>query len=207
MSHFNPDVRETFEVVGNQIVYDRTRFLAFVLQRGQSIYGNQFVLTPALEAVYLKVLSYAIHDHAWLLQHGFDPQKGLLIMGPNGSGKTAVMHLMKVFFQRKMKYTLESCRKLAIAFSCKGYDALSPIFADSCRPLCLDSLGRESTAKYFGTNTEVVLDIVEHFYDKRLTQNFPHLHITTSLSASEIESRYGILFRRRLKELFNVIVL
>jgi DNA replication protein DnaC len=74
--------------------------------------------------------------------------------------------------------------------------------------ICFDDLGTESNLKYFGNECNVMGEILLSRYDafthpelsKRLKT-----HLTTNLSASEIEQFYGNRIRSRLRESFNLI--
>jgi DNA replication protein DnaC len=74
--------------------------------------------------------------------------------------------------------------------------------------ICFDDLGTESNLKYFGNECNVMGEILLRRYDafthpdqSRRTKT----HLTTNLSASEIEQYYGNRIRSRLRESFNLI--
>ena len=69
---------------------------------------------------------------------------------------------------------------------------------------CFYDLVAEQQIKHFGNDCNVMAGILisryEHFIEnKSLT------HITTNLSASEIENLYGNRLRSRMRNMFNVI--
>lgn len=204
MSHFKIQLSDTHKVINNQNVYNYRKCIAYLLERGKAMYGGHFLITNAQKKVFYQILLYAIEDHQNL--GDLDLKKGLLLMGESGVGKTAMMHLCKPFFPRKNQYEIKSCRTLAQEFSHKGFDALIPLYNAQTRPICLDNMGKEFTAKHYGNSCEVIYNIVEHYYERRFDQKFPKLHLTTSLSPQEIENKYGIAFRKMLQELFNVII-
>ncbi|MGG5578780.1 hypothetical protein ACPDHL_15770 [Myroides sp. C15-4] len=95
---------------------------------------------------------------------------------------------------------------MAFEFSCEGYEAFSSLFEPQSKVLCLDNIGREQVAQNYGSTCDVVYNIVEHLYEQRFDLTYPKLHLTSSLSPSELEKRYGKEFRRMLQEMFTVIV-
>lgn len=156
--------------------------------------------------IFHKLLIYAIEDAENMIKHNLHANKGLLLMGAPQTGKTAFFRLIRHFFSRRRNYEIKSSRLLAFEFSCKGYEAFSSLFEPHAKVLCLDNIGREQVAKYYGSSCDVVYNIVEHLYEQRFDLTYPKLHLTSSLSPSELEKRYGKEFRRMLQEMFTVIV-
>jgi site-specific recombinase XerD len=83
---------------------------------------------------------------------------------------------------------------------CKNEKRLLPILSNQK----LNVLGAEQQIKHFGNDCNVMAEILitryEHFID-----NKSKTHITTNLSASEIEKLYGNRLRSRMRNMFNVI--
>jgi hypothetical protein len=70
--------------------------------------------------------------------------------------------------------------------------------------ICFDDLGAESSLKYFGNDCNVMAEILLTRYDLFVHRGMLS-HITTNLSAREIEIFYGMRLRSRFREMFNVI--
>ncbi|MDR2223387.1 MAG: hypothetical protein LBE34_11710 [Flavobacteriaceae bacterium] len=206
MSDYKIKLEDTYQVHDKQKLYDFDQFVAYVLERGKQMYGNSFIVNRYHKEALYYVLAYAIEDQKALQRFDMSLDKGLLLMGEPNSGKTSIMHLLKSFFPHKRQYNIKTCRSLANEFMQKGFEALAPYELTTCKPLCLDNLGKEHTAKHYGYACEVVNNIVESHYENRHEQTYPRLHITTSLSASELENRYGTHFRKMLQQMFNVVV-
>ncbi len=62
---------------------------------------------------------------------------------------------------------------------------------------CFDDLGSENNTKYFGNDCNVMAEILLSQYDRFITHG-TQTHITTNLSATEIEAFYGNRVRVRL---------
>ena len=69
---------------------------------------------------------------------------------------------------------------------------------------CFDDLGIEGNLKYYGNECNVMAEILLSRYDLFVSQKII-THITTNLSASEIEELYGNRIRSRMREMFNLI--
>ena len=69
---------------------------------------------------------------------------------------------------------------------------------------CFDDLGTEGSLKYYGNECNVMAEILLTRYDLFVSQKIK-THITTNLSATEIEGFYGNRVRSRLREMFNLI--
>jgi hypothetical protein len=58
--------------------------------------------------------------------------------------------------------------------------------------------------KYYGNECNIMGEILLSRYDIFISQDMI-THITTNLSASEIENAYGSRVRSRMREIFNLI--
>jgi DNA replication protein DnaC len=70
--------------------------------------------------------------------------------------------------------------------------------------LLFDDLGLEQTPKYYGNECNVIAEILLNRYDLFVSKRMM-THITTNLSASELESIYGNRIRSRMREMFNLV--
>lgn len=206
MSLYKTNLNDTFEVIDNVKVFDLSKCMSFIKERGKDMFSPQFIISPFHKHIYFQLLIYAIEDEQMLKSLKLNSKKGLLLMGDSGTGKTAMMHLTKPFFSNKKKYIIKNSSSLANEFSYKGYEAIIPLLSKNAAALCLDNIGKENCSKHFGSTCDTIYTIVEHFYEQRFTLPHPKLHITTSLSPDEIQKRYGLGFRKMLQELCNVII-
>ncbi len=206
MSLYKINIEDTYQIKGKKKWYDMNQCLAFVLERGIAIYGNHFFMSLYQKEVFYKLIAYAIEDIESMNYLKISANKGLLLMGDPKTGKTAYFRLIQYFFHRRRNYIIKNSRLIAHEFATTGYEAFDPIFAPHAKALCLDNIGREQTVKYYGATCDVVQNIVEHFYEQRFDLPFPRLHITTALSPTELEKKYGKGFRAMLQDMFNVII-
>ena len=166
---------------------------------------------PVLEAV----LAYFVQDRVLCWNMGLNPQKGLLLLGPVGCGKTTSMQL---FADRR--FQLIATRDIARKFLHEGISILEHYGAKSYRvkhsgygPLlqydrpvtyCFDDLGVEQNAKLYGNDCNVMAEILLDRYDQ-FARHGMLTHMTTNLNAEELEHLYGDRVRSRLREMFNLI--
>jgi hypothetical protein len=206
MNQCKLQITDTFDVVGTQRLYNIKKIWQYLLQQGKMIYGSSFVISKTQKTAFYKLVVYAIEDQKEMAKFDLDPKKGILLMGQPNTGKTAMLRLIKPFFARKRQYEIKTCRVLSQEFSHKGFEMTESLLAPNAKGILLDNLGREMIAKHYGYSCDIIYNIVEHFYEQRHDLPFPKLHITTTLSPTEIERKYGVGFRKMLTELFNVIV-
>lgn len=152
---------------------------------------------------------YAVGDES-VVEEGYSLKKGLLLTGGVGCGKTTIMRLLTP--NQQMSYAIVSCRKVRDEFEIDGSEALIKYsgkvysnlnkFGQKEIGTCFDDLGTEREARHFGNTKNVMEEIILNRYDK-----LPHhfTHVTTNLTAAQIEENYGARVRSRLREMFNII--
>lgn len=195
------------------------------LQYGQSLNKPRDIPSATAEFVFEKYRElYAIDDdneevvrnlsYYFTNDHRFegDLNKGLLLFGGVGIGKTTLMH----FFKRNPRatYKVLSCRDIESDFSSEGEKSVRICSYNISIPeneflqkeigYCFDDLGTEANAKYYGKEKNVMAEILLNRYDNRLP--FMYTHVTTNLSHAEVKEQYGIRVYDRMKEMLNIIV-
>lgn len=205
----NMNFNSTFEIKNKTKIYDPKKCFQFLEQQGKKRYNSNFNIDPKDIPIIYKLLIYAIQDHKSAFQLGIDLNKGIMLSGPIGCGKTSLMHLIKPFVYVKNDYKIIATRHISFEFAKSGYESLAQYTLKSPQQnrlsaYCFDDLGAEQQIKHFGNDCNVMAEILtsryEHFVeDKAIT------HITTNLSASEIEKAYGNRVRSRLRQMFNLI--
>jgi energy-coupling factor transporter ATP-binding protein EcfA2 len=182
-------------------------------ERGKILFGSQFEIYPNdLELIY-KLLVYAIGDKENAERHGISLRKGILLVGPIGSGKTCLLKLISYFFPRETQYQIKPTREISFEFEKDGFSVINQYSKGSFfrygntlipKVWCFDDLGLEQTPKYYGNDCNVMAEILLARYDLFVSKRMM-THITTNLSASELESIYGNRIRSRMREMFNLV--
>ena len=187
--------------------------LAWLEQQGKSIFGGHFAVYPQDHTLIFKLLVYAIGDRENTTRQNLDLRKGILLTGPVGVGKTALMTLTNYFYPEEKRYAMRSTREISFEFEQEGHKLINRYSKGSFHILhgssvpqvyCFDDLGVEQPQKYFGNECNVMAEILLSRYDLFVSKGML-THITTNLSASELEVMYGNRLRSRFREMFNLI--
>lgn len=159
--------------------------------------------------VIFKLIAYFIRDQEKCFRYGLMLHKGILLTGPVGSGKTALMTLMKLLAAAENKFYVKPCREISFEFIQDGYEVIhryskGKLYNSEPKTICFDDLGTENNLKYFGNECNVMAEIMLSRYDIFISKKIT-THITSNLSATEIEAIYGNRVRSRLREMVNLI--
>ena len=197
-------ITDTFTVDGKDKVYDFKKCLAYIEYHGMTQYGKSFKINKDDCPTFYKLLIYLIKDKSEAQKLQIDLSKGILLSGPIGCGKTSIMHLIRPFAVQASDYKIKTCREVAFEFGKHGYEALEPYTKRTNNQFrlpgyCFDDLGAEQQIKHFGNDCNVMAEILISRYEE-FTANKCVTHLTTNLSASEIEKHYGNRLRSRMEK-------
>ena len=187
---------------GKQIVYDFSKILEYLQVKGKMMFGDHFRIYEEDREIILKLSNYFIKDVENCKEYGLDLRKGILLSGPVGCGKTSLMRLLKFIIPFQRPYEVISTRNIVFGFNHIGYKTVEDY--GSSGYFCFDDLGIEPRGRYFGKDCEVMGEILLSRHD--FFQRYKvRTHVTTNLSANELEERYGLRVRSRMRELFNLL--
>jgi DNA replication protein DnaC len=206
-NHYN--FNKTFQIKNHYKIYDIQKCFAYLESQGKLTYGKGFKIHKQDQFTIYKLLIYAIRDHNNALKLDLDHNKGVLLSGRIGCGKTSLMHLIKPFVSAKYDYKIKTTRQVSFEFAKNGFEALQPYIQKSNQQqrlsgYCFDDLGAEKQIKHFGNDCNVMAEILISRYEQFIENN-SITHLTTNLSASELEDCYGNRVRSRLRNMFNLI--
>lgn len=183
--------------------------IAWLEKKGVELYGKKFKILETDHEIIYKLTAYFLKDEQACYQFNIDLEKGILLSGPIGCGKTSLMNLMKYLTAAEHKFFVKPCRDISFEFIQDGYQIIhkysnGKLYEFQPRTICFDDLGTENNLKYFGNECNVMAEILLSRYDLFISKKL-FTHITTNLSATEIEKHYGNRVRSRLRELCNLI--
>lgn len=186
--------------------------LSVCIKKFEKDTGTRFIVDDHNRIILELIAAYFTGDPL-AEESGLSLQKGLLLQGNVGCGKTTII---KLFRKNPLcSFHVISCRQIASQFSEQGYSGLEPYFekavitADNpfrqeAFGFCFDDLGTETQKSNFGNKSNTMEEIILNRYD-RLTELASMTHMTTNLSTEEIEAYYGPRVRSRMREMFNLI--
>lgn len=183
-----------------------------IIEIGKAYTGREdFSLSGDKEDVYEKLFYYFTNQEQ-AQRRGLSVEKGVLLFGPVGVGKSVSLVVMKRFYQSylhdvnnydsklssKFAFQIHSASSIALSVSEHGLKQLK--FYNSL-PLCIDDMGMESPVIYYGTKIDAIAELLYHRHIRKSI-----IHATTNCTPDDFASLYGMRISDRLKEMFNFIV-
>ncbi|MGY5848625.1 ATPase [Salegentibacter sp. HM20] len=189
---------------GQWVTYDFNKILIYLEVKGKLMFGKQFKIYRKDHKILRRLCGYFIRDEAGCRRYNIDPEKGLLLTGPVGCGKTSLMKLLKYIVPLQRPYEMIPCRNVVFSFNHLGYKTVED-YGDSSF-FCFDDLGLEPPGRHYGKDCNVMAEVLISRYELFMNTNRKiKTHATTNLMAEEFEERYGHRVRSRMRELFNLI--
>lgn len=213
--------REYMERLKHDTVWSKpnAREMYEALKMTKSKMGEPYQVTEHNEAIIFALCLYFTNDPNLEQEFpAFSRKKGIILSGNKGTGKT---HLMNFFCNNPYAgYSIPTCKDISEKFRTNwvyedrnAIDYFSAIkkapkptpYNHEVLGFCFGDLGTEEDKNVYGNK----MNVIEEIFFNRYENNVPfHLtHFTTNLNADEIEARYGVRFRDRLKESCNWMVL
>ncbi len=149
--------------INNQIIYDFNSTLEYIDAKGKECFGKHFKIYKEDHPLIYKLMIYTIKDQKACTEKGINLNKGILLTGPVGCGKTTLMQLIPCITPQFRKYNLFPTRNIVFAFNAIGYDIIEQYTKEpTC---CFDDLGAEPTGRHFGHDCNVMAEILTSRYE------------------------------------------
>ncbi|WP_445731051.1 ATPase [Mariniflexile sp.] len=187
---------------GKAVTYDFQKILIYLDAKGKLLFGKHFKIYEEDHNVIMKLCHYFIKDIENCERHDIDPNKGILLSGPVGCGKTSLMRLLKFIVPLQRPYIVVPSRNIVFGFNHVGYKTIEDY--GNSQFFCFDDLGVEPIGRHYGKDCNVLGEILLSRYEIFLKHNIK-THATTNLNAEELEDLYGNRVRSRMRQLFNLI--
>ncbi len=196
-------MKPIYTIENNIRLYDFKACLEYIQANGKQKYGAHFNIQKEDYTLIRKMICYAIRDEEACQKYQIDMNKGILLLGPVGSGKTSLMNLIRDFFPTSFRPIIKSTREISYEFNQEGYATIDK-YGKTEKVFCFDDLGVESSLKHYGSECNTMGEIILSRYDQYI-QSGTITHVTTNLNSVELEKMYGVRVRSRLREMFNLI--
>ena len=215
------------ELASKKWNYDLMRTFAF--NRAKRIFKYEYVVDESNEDVF-NLLSYyfcgdkegfdkqvSIMNRSGMVIEGASIDKGILLCGNFGTGKT---DMMKMFQQNpRQVFYMRTARRICDDFMKSPDKQISREYIEPYQNaindpatlfqplsgLCIDEIGAESEKNNFGNKANVIGDLIELKYAEKFTGVF--FHGTTNLGGKELRDFYGERVTSRMRQIFNFIEL
>ena len=104
--------------------YNYSEITSWLELKGIEFYGNHFKIQETDHDIIYKLIAYFLKDEITCFQLNIDLNKGILLSGPVGIGKTSLMNLMKTLTLADHKFYIKPCRDISYVFIQEGYEII-----------------------------------------------------------------------------------
>jgi hypothetical protein len=193
--------------------YIKKQAINILTQQGKK--NPEFIVSEGRKEIYSDLIKYFVGDSS----SSYDLNKGIMLQGNVGRGKSFILKLCSN--NPRKSFRVIDCVKMSAEYSLVD-DHKRPVgesmiarFRTELEPMAFDAwkhkstgalfddFGWEEIVKHFGNDINVMERIINGIYSASLP--FSNYHITTNLTAEQIEAKYGSRITSRLREMFNQI--
>lgn len=189
----------------------KTDVIDFLEARGKALYGVNFIIQESDYELLEKFVCYFQKDEVKAKALQIDLNKGILLTGISGSGKSNLMRLFQSLLPLEKSFQIRSCREITLEYAEDGHSVVLRYGKQAktvqnqvvqFKTYCFDDFGLETDFPHFGVKCETMKEILSGRYEL-FVKNQVKTHLITTLNSEDIEFRYGTHIRSRMKEMFN----
>jgi len=171
------------------IKYDMSDEMEILTYLSERLLGYKYIFHSDNKLVYKKIL-----DNMFTAK----PNKGILLMGKIGNGKTDLFRLIHkyTYYRFLRKFVFSDTKIISNEYMKTGF-----IDRYIGRELYIDDIGVERTVNRYGNNEDVVYELIMTRYaDKRFVT-----HATTNFDRKTLQKRFGDRAYSRMQEMFEFL--
>lgn len=165
----------------------------------ENVFGRPWEDIPHQMDAIKAICFFVSRNDRFMTELKYDAQKGLLLRGPSGTGKT---HLVRCVENNGLNPILT--QSMLDVDECLRSNGEFKFMLNGQKIIYLEDVGTEEPViNFYGTKICWFKNFIEGLYLK--TKCFNHLIISTNLSFKNFEEQYGYRVASRMREMFNVI--
>lgn len=194
--------------------WDKHDYRVWFEQRYQTENNVEFLYTPHHEFIINALCMYFAKDPNFeQIDTGFSLEKGILIRGGVGTGKTSIMKAFRlsphksfglIKCQQIVSTFLNQSEQVYLRYTCANRNiASAQNFGQEYFGWCYDDLGEEEQANKYGNKQNVIAGVLDKIYNDYEMKGITH--ITTNLDGRQIKDMYGERILSRIVSMFNIL--
>lgn len=174
--------------------------------KAAKLYCGTYDVDKTNELIIERIIEYIDCSPAFTGQTKYgilDLNKGLMLIGNPGSGKTTILEVLRVILRKTpLGFVKRSTAEITDQFAKDGPEYLKTLTGN----IFFDDLGFENPAVHYGDKRELMKDVIFSRYDQmRYTGAISHF--TSMSNPIEIEQKYGKFAWSRLCQMCNIFIL
>jgi len=190
--------------------YNYDIILSNLEKKAQIAFNKDFKINDNDYAIWVNVLCYFLRDEVTAKKLDLNIQKGILINGPVGCGKTTIFRFLHSLRIPEISYKIISARELSFEYYSDGFQVIRKYSSQhfnanskACT-LVIDDIGSEQEIKLYGNTCNVIKEIILSRYDFFISHKMK-THFTTNYNGDELLDFYGERAKSRLREMCNLL--